>query len=68
MKIYRSLAAFIITLLGTLSILAQDVTVTVTPVQQVMPPHVLLYISDPGKYFTVSLMNTSNEVKNVHLG
>ena len=28
---------------------AQDVIVTVTPVQEVLPPQVLLYISDPGK-------------------
>ena len=40
MKIHRSLAAFIIAFLGTLSILAQDVTVTVTPTQQVLPPQV----------------------------
>ena len=68
MKIHRSLAAFIIAFLGTLSILAQDVTVTVTPTQQVLPPQVLLYITDPGKFFTITLMNTSNETKHVHLG
>ena len=68
MKIYRSLAALIITFIGTLSILAQDVTVTVTPVQQVLPPQVLLYLSDPGKFFTISLINSSSETKYVHLG
>lgn len=47
--------------------LAQDVIVTVTPVQTVLPPQALLYISDPGKYFNVQLTNTSIERQDVYL-
>jgi len=47
--------------------LAQDVIVTVTPVQQVLPPQLLLYISDPGKYFNVSITNTSAQQQDVYL-
>lgn len=47
---------------------AQEVMVTVTPVQQVLPPHVLAYVSDPGKYFNITLTNLTDEVQNVYLG
>ncbi|MBQ0022032.1 MAG: hypothetical protein KBT29_02205 [Prevotellaceae bacterium] len=47
---------------------AQDVTVTVTPVQQILPPQVLLYLSNPGKYFTVQLTNTSATAQEVYIG
>ena len=46
---------------------AQDVIVTVTPVQQVLPPQTLLYISDPGKYFNIMLTNTSAQQQDVYL-
>jgi len=47
---------------------AQDVTVTVTPVQQVLPPQALLYMADPGRYFNISLINNSQTTQNVYLG
>ena len=34
---------------------AQDVIVTVTPVQQVLPPQVMMYLAAPHNYFTVTL-------------
>ena len=58
-KIYRSTATLTIIVLSTLRMVAQDVIVNVTPVQQVLPPQVLLYVADPGKYFNISLTNTS---------
>jgi len=48
-------------------IAAQEVTVTVTPVQQVLPPQALLYMADPGKYFNITLINNSAIVQNVYL-
>jgi len=47
---------------------AQDVIVTVTPVQQVLSPFVTSYLTDPGSYFTISLTNTSAQPENVYLG
>ena len=68
MKLYRSLTTMIIFLLSTLCVLAQEVIVTLAPKQQVLPPQVLLYVADPGKYFTVTLTNTTQEVQTVYLG
>ncbi|MBO5793859.1 MAG: hypothetical protein J6R11_02100, partial [Bacteroidaceae bacterium] len=68
MKIYRSLTTVILLGIAMMASFAQDVIVTVTPVQQVLPPQVLLYIADPGKYFTITLTNVSEETQNVYLG
>lgn len=67
MKKFRTLLAALVLLLGNLTLLAQDVTVTVTSVQQVLPPQALLYMSDPGKYFNITLINNSNTVQDVYL-
>ena len=48
--------------------MAQEVIVNVTPVQQVLPPQVMLYLSNPGKYFILQLTNTTSETQYVHLG
>lgn len=48
--------------------LAQEIIVNVTPVQQVLPPQALLYVSQPGKYFNVSLTNNSKDEQFVYLG
>ena len=48
-------------------IVAQDVTVTVTPVQQVLPPQAMLYIANPGNYFNVSVTNNTMTTQNVYL-
>lgn len=68
MKIYRSITTFLLLSIAMLASFAQDVIVTVTPVQQVLPPQVLLYIADPGKYFTITLTNVSEETQHVYLG
>ncbi len=67
-KIYKSIATLIIFVLGTLRVVAQDVIVTVTPVQQILPPQILLYVSDPGKFFNITLTNTTSEAQEVYLG
>ena len=48
--------------------LAQDVMVTVAPVQQVLPPQVFLYIFNTGAYFNITLTNLTDEVQDVYLG
>ena len=59
---------FIILYFCTFTLAAQEVMVTVTPVQQVLPPQVFLYITDPGTYFNITLMNLTDEVQDVYLG
>ena len=51
-------AALICTLLCTNELLAQ-VTVSVTPRQNPLPAQGAVYMTDPGRYFNVSLTNTS---------
>lgn len=46
---------------------AQDVMVTVNPVQPTLPPQTMLYVANPGNYFNVSLINSSGETQNVYL-
>ncbi len=64
----KYILTFTILLLGTLEILAQDVMVTVAPVQQVLPPHALMYVANPGKYFNVTITNVSSQTQYVYLG
>lgn len=47
---------------------SQDVMVTVTPVQQVLPPQAFLYVNDPGRYFNITLTNLTDETQHVYLG
>lgn len=68
MKKYRLIAILTTWLVSWFCAFAQDVIVTVTPTQQVLPPQVLLYLSDPGKYFTITLTNTTSDVQQVYLG
>lgn len=68
MKKYRSITALMMYFLSTLLLCAQDVIVTITPAQPVLPPQVLLYVADPGKFFNITLMNTTQEVQQVYLG
>ena len=47
--------------------MAQEVMVTVTPVQQVLPPQVFLYVFNTGAYFNITLTNLTDEVQDVYL-
>ena len=40
---------------------------TVTPTQSVLPPQLMLYITEPSNYFTISLTNTGKDNANVYL-
>ena len=68
MKKFRSIAFLATWFVGIFCALAQEIIVTLTPTQQVLPPQVLLYLSDPGKYFTITLTNTTPDVQQVYLG
>ena len=53
---------------GGVSLLAQDVSITVQPVSYVLPPQAGSYLADPGKYFSVKLLNETDEQQLVHIG
>lgn len=67
-KAMMTLMSLILFLLSFSSVAAQDITVSVSPVQRILPPQVLLYVSDPGKYFNITLINNSQITQNVYLG
>ncbi len=60
--------SFIIYHLSLSRAAAQDVTVQVTPIQQVLPPQAGQYIDNPGKFFRLRLLNNTDEVQQVHMG
>lgn len=68
MKISRLIISLAVLLYGTLCVSASEIIVTVSPKQQIMPPQVMMYLDDPGRFFTVTLTNTTNDVQNVYLG
>lgn len=52
----------------SLSWAQEPITVTVSPVQRVLPPQVGLYLDNPGKYFVLTLKNNSDITQNVYMG
>lgn len=68
MRTLRSILLFAIVLISTVVGVAQDVIVTVAPTRPVLPPQALLYVADPGKYFTIQLTNTTAQPQDVYLG
>lgn len=67
MRTIRFYLLIIMSLMSTALTVAQDVIVNITPVQRVLPPQLLLYVSDPGKYFNITLTNTTSQQQNVYL-
>ena len=67
----KSLRFYIVALVAltasVMSLRAEDVTVTVTTVQQVLPPQVMLYVTNPSDYFNITLSNTGSADANVYL-
>lgn len=47
---------------------AQEVTVSVNPVQHVLPPQAGQYVDNPGKFFTVRLTNNTDDEVRLHMG
>lgn len=68
MKNRRSILTLVLWILATLATIAQDVTIMVTPVQQVLPPQVLMYIDNPGKFFGVQLTNNTDREQQIYVG
>lgn len=67
MRNYKWIIAWLVAYISCFNIYAQDVVVTVAPTQSVLPPQVLLYLTDPGKYFNITLTNTTPDVQQVYI-
>ncbi len=67
-KSIKSIVFLLLSLFTSLPLFAQEVTVQVTPVQQVLPPQAGQYIDNPGRFFTIRLINNTDQVQQLHLG
>ena len=47
---------------------AQDLTISVTPTYEILPPQLGLYVDSPEKYFKVWVTNNTEETQNVFFG
>ncbi|MBR1787604.1 MAG: BspA family leucine-rich repeat surface protein [Bacteroidaceae bacterium] len=63
----HTLAVLLTALMAVSHAFAQDIAVTVTPTQQVLPPQLMLYITEPGNYFNISISNSGANNENVYL-
>ena len=68
MKTRRLILSLFVTILNLLMVQAQEVVVNVKPVRNILPPQVMLYLSNTGQYFSVTLMNNSGEDQLVYFG
>lgn len=68
MKLRRYLTILLFALFALSAVRAEEVIVTVSPLRPILPPQVMLYISNPGQYFTISVQNTSDEPQAIYFG
>lgn len=68
MKLRRYITILVTLLCGCVAATAQDLTATLTPARNVLPPQIMYYLSNPGQYFNISLYNNGNEALPVYFG
>ena len=62
------LSILFLMLMAAMSAMAQEVIVTVRPTRNPLPPQVLPYLDNPGRYFNVSVNNTSDYPQQIFFG
>lgn len=67
-KLHRILAVLVLALCALTTAVGQEVSVTVTPKRTVLPPQVMLYIANPGQYFSISVSNPGTEAAAIFFG
>ena len=60
MRLKRYFTTLLFAIVAVVAALAEEVIVTVTPMRPILPPQVMLYISNPGQYFSLSVQNTTD--------
>ena len=68
MKTYRHITLLLVAIFGLLFAQAQELVVNIKPVRTILPPQVMLYLSNTGQYFSITLMNNSGEDQMVYFG
>ncbi|MCQ2095193.1 MAG: hypothetical protein MJY59_00420 [Bacteroidaceae bacterium] len=66
-KIHRILLAVAVLTFSVQNAKAQDIMVNVSAKSNILPPQLLLYVSDPSEFFNVQLVNTTSEEQRVYL-
>lgn len=65
--LHRIFVAILLTLC-TLTAVAEQVNVTISPKRTVLPPQVMLYIANPGQYFNITVQNPETEPQAIFFG
>lgn len=68
MKTIKYITIVIAAFLTVLSTKAQEVSVNINPMRQILPPHITYYLSNPGQYFSISVQNNTQELQNIYFG
>ncbi len=68
MKSVKYIAIVIVAFLTALSTWAQDLSVNISPMRPILPPHIAYYLSNPGQYFSISVQNNTQEAQNIYFG
>lgn len=67
-RLQSQILSICLVLMGIISASAQEVMVTVQPVMNPLPPQVLPYVDDPGRFFSITLSNPTDEAIPIYLG
>lgn len=68
MKTIKYIIIVIAAFLTVLSTKAQEVSVNINPMRQILPPHITYYLSNPGQYFSISVQNNTQELQKIYFG
>ncbi len=68
MNTLNRLLSVLLLALCVVSAVAEQVNVTVMPKRMVLPPQVMLYITNPGQYFNISVQNPESQPQAVFFG
>lgn len=66
--IKKFILALFLTIIGILSTCAENVVVNVSPKRPILPPQVMLYVSNPGQYFNISIQNNESTEMPIYFG
>lgn len=66
-KTKKMILSFVM-LITVSSAMGQEILVTVSPTQPVLPPQAMMYLDNPSKFFNIRITNLTNKVQNIYLG
>ena len=67
-RLQSQILSILIVLAGIITAPAQEVMVTVQPVMNPLPPQVMPFVDDPGRFFSITMTNPTDEAIPIYLG